>query len=166
MNIFSKKQTNKGFTLIELVIVLSIFTLLTGLVTVNLSNIYTSSSLEAVSDVLINDLKSQQMKAMWGDTEGRISPDAYGVYFESNKYTLFHGFSYSSSDPYNFPVNLEGSLHFNTILFPASSLIFSPLSGEASGYVNGQNTVTLQDNSTGKQKTIEINRLGIISNIY
>lgn len=166
MNIFSKKQSNQGVTLIELMIALSIFTLLTGLVTVNLSNIYSTSSFEAVSQVLMADLKSQQMKAMLGDTEGRTSPDAYGVYFESNKYILFHGFSYVSSDPYNFPINLDGDLHFSTIMFPSSSIIFSPLSGETLGYVNGADTVTLQDDSTGRQKIIQINRLGVISNIY
>lgn len=166
MNIFLKKQSNKGVTLIELMIVLSIFTLLVGLVTVNLSNIYSSSSLEVISDVLVNDLKSQQIKAMLGDTEGRVSPDAYGIYFEPARYILFHGISFSPSDSANFPINLEGSLQFININFPSSSAIFLPLSGEMFGYASGQDTVTIQDTSTGEQKTFQINRLGIISNIY
>ena len=166
MNTFLCKQSKRGVTLIELILVLSIVMLLIGLITVNLSNIYTTSSLNASGDVLINDIKSQQMKAMLGDTERRASADAYGVYFEPDKYILFHGFVYNPSDTSNFAINLEGSLHFNTILFPSSSIIFNPLSGKTVGYVSGQDTVVLKDSSTGKQKTIQINRLGVISNIY
>ncbi len=166
MEILLYKQPKKGVTLIELMVVLSIVMLLFGLITLNLSNIYTTSSLEASGDVLINDIKSQQMKAMLGDTEGRASADAYGIYFEPDKYILFHGFVYNPSDASNFTINLEGNLRFNTILFPSSSIIFNPLSGETVGYVSGQDTVVLKDNSAGKQKTIQVNRMGIISNIY
>ena len=166
MNTFLHFQSKRGVTLIELLVVLSMIMLLIGLITVNVSNFYNNTSLEATSTVLINDIKSQQIKAMLGDTEGRISTDAYGVHFEIDKYILFHGFSYNPSDPSNFTVSLEGSLHFDTIMFPSSSIILTPLSGEIVGYSSSGDIVVLRDNITGKQKTFQVNRLGVISNIF
>jgi len=114
-------------------------------------------------DVLVTDLKKQQLKAMTGNTEGRITNDAYGVYFETNKYILFHGLTYDSSDISNFPVDLTDGDQFD---LPNSlpQLIFTPVSGEIQSFDPDKNLV-IKNTNTGSKKTIIFNKFGVIANI-
>ena len=103
----------KAFTLIELVLVIGIITILLSFVYFNLFSSQHRVILDSTIDVLINDLRNQQNKAMTGNTENRTTYDAYGIYFQSDKYILFHGPNFSSGDPANYVSNLnEGTAFF------------------------------------------------------
>lgn len=167
MNYLCKKRCGqRGVTLTELIIAVSIIALLAGLVTVNLFNIYGKTALAAVTDSLLVDLKSQQLKAMIGDTDGQGSSDSYGIYFETNRYVLFKGLSYSAADPLNFPVNLDANLNFINIVLPSAAVVFVPLSGEWAQFAPGADSVTIKETSTGEEKTIKINQYGVAANIF
>lgn len=148
-------KNQKGFTLPELIITMGILSILFGFVAVNLIHLQRRSSLTTTVDTLVSDLYSQQNKAMVGDTEGRVTVDEYGVHFETNKYSFFHGLSYSTSD---FDVELDPSLQF----LSTTDIIFSKGGGEVSG---APITVTLQDTTNGNIKTIIFNRYGVITDI-
>jgi prepilin-type N-terminal cleavage/methylation domain-containing protein len=68
-----------GFTIIELMIAMGIFVIITSLVTINLLNAQHIASIDSTVTTLIADLKQQQVKAMTGDTEGRGITDQYGI---------------------------------------------------------------------------------------
>src|SRR5579862_4938386 len=101
---------SKGFTAIEIILVMSIVAILLGLVTVNLFKFQHKSQLSATVASFLADYKEQQIKAMVGDTSGTATPAAYGVHFETTSYTLFRG-SYGTT---NFTVNLPGGTQFST----------------------------------------------------
>ena len=149
-----KKKKQNGFTLIELIIAMGIFAIITGLVTINLLGAQHTASIDSTVTTLIADIKQQQIKAMAGDTEGRGATDQYGVHFDANKYVLFHG-SYNAMDNANFVVNLEGSLNFTG----SGDIIFLKGSGENSGL----NAIVIKDSLTNRQKTININNYGVIT---
>lgn len=157
---------NKGFSLIELVIVFSVVVVLITLVMMSVPRTYNTSSFAATHMVMINDMKAQQTKAMLQDTGGATVPQSYGVYFASDKYVLFRGSSYVPGNASNFIVPLEGMLQLTAINFPSSTVIFSPLSGEVSGYVSGSDSLILQDTGVNIQKTIVINRYGVIAAVF
>ncbi|MBA3723842.1 MAG: type II secretion system protein [Candidatus Levybacteria bacterium] len=159
----SQLSSQKGFTLIELIIVMGIFATLTGLSTISLMNVQHKSSLTATVNTLTADLRSQQLKAMVGDTEGRAAVDTYGINLATNTYTLFHG-TFSSMESTNFAVNVPSTIQVTTTL-PNSQIIFLKGSGEVSGFVNGSNTITLRDTVNGSQSTITVNRLGVITGV-
>jgi prepilin-type N-terminal cleavage/methylation domain-containing protein len=159
-----KNKTQTGFTLIELLVVISILTILIGLTTINVLHAHRQSILTASFDTFIADLKQQQLKAMTNDTEGRNTSDNYGIYFGTNTYTLFHG-TYSASDPANSVIKLGDNLEFSNITFPGSQILFLKTSGEVSDFTNGSNTITIKDITNNIQKTITINRYGIITDI-
>ncbi|MBU4098187.1 type II secretion system GspH family protein [Patescibacteria group bacterium] len=158
------KKHNRGYTLIEVIIVMSIFILLTGLTTISLLNAKHKSSLSASVDTFIADLKQQQLKAMLGDTEGRISSGNYGIFFAGGTYTLFHD-DYSSTDSANFDLSLGDNIEFSNITFPGSQIIFFQGSGEIGNYTEGSNTIIIKDILDNNQKTLTINEYGVVEQI-
>ncbi len=151
----SALSLSKGFTLTELLIVMGILAIIFTFTAPNLLHFQRRSALNTTTDTLLTDLKSQQIKAMVGDTEGRATTDNYGVHFDTNKYTLFHG-SYSSSDTTNFDVKLDPSLQFSSV----TSVIFSKGSGEVA---SAPISVVLDDTTNTDQKTIQTNVYGAIT---
>ncbi len=150
-----------GFTLIELVVVTGILLMLFGFVSFNLVGVQRKISVSSTADNLVSDMSTQQTKAMLG--VGSSGGNSYGIYFQSDKYTLFKGTAYFASDPSNFTVSLDSGITFSSITLPASLLVFSSATGEINGFSAGQNTVTLQDTQGAKTETITVNRYGVVT---
>lgn len=117
-------------------------------------------------DVLITDLKNQQLKAMTGNTEGRVTNDAYGVYFDqiNNKYVLFHGPNYDSNETTNFPVKLNEGDQFSQINLPNSQIVFASASGEVEPF-DPNNNLVIENTNSRSVKTIKFNKFGVIESI-
>jgi prepilin-type N-terminal cleavage/methylation domain-containing protein len=153
-----KPLRDAGFTLVELLVVMGLVAVLAGLVTINLVRPQTSSSLTGTVNTLIADLRSQQLKAMAGDSMSATSAQAHGVYVQTSQYTVFKGTVYSGADTENMAVLPDG-VTFSTT-FPSSQVVFVKGTGEVDGFVNGSNTITIT-NTTGSAKIITINRYGV-----
>jgi prepilin-type N-terminal cleavage/methylation domain-containing protein len=158
----NKKFLYSGFTLMEVAVVVSLLSLLFGFVWVNLLGSRDSASQNTSIDLLLSDLRSQQLKAMLGDTEGRVGHDAYGVYFGTNTYTLFHGLSYVAADPTNYTVTLGDNERFQSISFPGNTLVFASVSGQIAGFTEGVDSIVLTNITANTQKTVRINKLGTV----
>ena len=154
--IFSKIE-NKGFTLVELGVAITVLATLFGIATVSLGSFQQKASIDSAVQTIVTDLKEQQVKAMIGDTEGRPSASAYGIHFEENQYMLFNGAIYSSSDPTNFAVEVPSNLQITTPL----DVIFSQRSGE----LGGTAVITIANVTNNDQKTIELNRYGVVTGV-
>jgi len=152
-------RNQRGFTLIELMVVITITAILLGFITINLVSSQQRASLNAIEQELLADLKQQQLKAMIGDTEGRETSDTYGIHFDSGKYTLFHG-TYSSTDSANFAINLDQNFQFQS---PGTDIIFSKISGEISA--GSITNIVIRDSTNGNVKTITVNRYGVVTQI-
>lgn len=111
--------------------------------------------------MLVTDFRSQQLKAMNGESDGNGNIVARGIHFDSDKYVLFRGLVYNAADTSNFKVDLDNE-QFVNITFLNSDLVFFPGSGEPVNFSTGSATVTLQQKSGGIQKTITINKYGTI----
>lgn len=155
------KNNQSGFTLIELIVVMGIILMLFGFVSFNSVSVERKTSLNSTADNLVSDMATQQTKAMLG--AGTTSGNSYGIYFEQDKYTLFEGTTYSSSNPSNFIVSLNSAIVFTNITFPSNSIIFSARTGEINGFSSVQNTITIQDSQSTKTETITVNRYGVVT---
>jgi type II secretory pathway pseudopilin PulG len=151
-------KKNAGFTLVEISVVGAILVSLLGLITISLVSSQQKASLASRIEVLLVDLKQQQLKAMIGDTEGRISSDSYGIHFDPDRYVLFHGLTYSSAEDSNFAIDLDNNMQFNNTEF---DVIFSKLSGQISSPV----IIELQDNTNSRLKRIHLNIYGTVTQI-
>lgn len=154
----------KGLTLIELLVVIAVLAVLFGISTVSILNIRVVTTNSTTTSVIISDLKNQQVRAMTGDTEGRGTPDNYGIKILANSYVLFHGNSYNPSDTSNFSVPVSSGYQLSST-FPNNLIIFTSGSGELVNFVPNQNTITLIYISSGQSKTITLNKYGTVTSI-
>jgi type II secretory pathway pseudopilin PulG len=154
----------RGFTLIEVLLVMGVTFALASFMSLNIFNSKASADINTTLYTFISDFKNQQTKAMVGDTEGRGIADTYGVYINSDQYILFHGANYNPGDTANFTVKLPDTFQMSTT-FPSSKIVFTQGSGEVSPFTIGQNTITITNTKTNAAKTIQINKYGIITDV-
>lgn len=158
------EKRQSGYSLIELVIVMGIIVLLFGFTTINLGGVARVTSVNEAVDLLNADIRSQQTKAMTGTGDG-TSGSSYGIYFQTDQYTLFRGTTYSSQNSTNFIVKLDQNLNFVNDTFPNSTLVFLQSSGEISGYAAGNAAISIGNTAGSEQKTIRVNQLGTVDQI-
>lgn len=151
-NIFLRTNS-AGFTLVELAVVIGVLATLLGIATISLSSSQQKTSMSTTIQTIISDMKAQQIKAMIGDTEGRVSASPYGVHFDANQYVLFHG-AYIIGDSSNFVVSLSPNLQFTTLI----DVVFSQTIGELTA-----TSVTIQNITSSETKTIQLNKYGVIT---
>ena len=138
----------KGFTLIELILAISIIAILFGLSTMNLLHAQNSTTVTTVEETLISDLKSQQTKAMNGTDSG----GSFGIHFSSDStYTLFQGTSYDPSSGSNSPITIDA------ITFSGNDVVFSSINGETTA-----TTITVAHTNGLETKTIQLNKYGAV----
>ena len=160
---FKKRVAQAGFSLVELLLSMTVFSILVGIVTLNLHTAQNNTSITSTVDTLLADLSQQQIKAMVGDTEGRSVLSNYGILIGTGVYKLFFG-TYSATESSNFSINLSTSQQITTT-FPSNQILFLKGSGEISGFIAGQNTITVKSTVSNDQKIIQINRYGVVMGI-
>ncbi len=151
----------KGFTLVELVLVVTILGLVVVFSSVVFTNQQNQTSLESTILEVNSAIRESQNKSV-SQSQDVSGDENYGVYFTSTSYTVFKGSNYSSNNPTNFVVNFSSGITLSQINLPNSQLIFDRLSGKLTAYSDIQNTLVFSsfDNVT---KTVTINPYGAIT---
>lgn len=129
-------QKTRGFTIIEVLVVLSIFITLISIGYVSVVGVQRRAPIESTVQTFIADLRGEQTKAMTGENQP--------------------SYSLSLSD-YPVPANI-----LLTTTFPGSVITFTRGSGDI---VEGARTVTITQRLTGEHKTLTINRYGAVTSI-
>jgi prepilin-type N-terminal cleavage/methylation domain-containing protein len=160
-----KKQA-AGFTLIELLVVIGIITFLFGIGSIALSNLIPAANVSTSSQTLVAELKSQQLKAMLGETGGGAGggADEYGIRLLPNGYALFKGAVYDPTDQFNLVVDFGLEVSVSTTA-PGSSVVFTRGSGEIAGVGSGGVTITISSNLDQQSSVINLNHLGVVTGI-
>lgn len=132
-------QKRKGFTIIELVVVLGIFATITAIGYIRSVDIARRAPITATVDTFIADLRGVQTQAMIGASQG-----SYGISLPS----------------YPAPANITIST-----TFPGSVIEFTKGSGDIAGFTAGNNTVTITQTLSGEHKTLTINHYGAVTSV-
>ena len=122
------KQKQKGFTLIEILIVISIVFLLAGTGLISYRFFEKGTELESTAQNILATLKLTQTKTL--ASEGASQ---YGVHFENNQYVLFKGDTYqegaADNKIYQIPSRLE--IYDIDLADGGNDIIFQRISGWA-----------------------------------
>jgi prepilin-type N-terminal cleavage/methylation domain-containing protein len=143
-----KHLLRKGFTLLELMIVISIISILTAATLSILNSSQRKANLRGEVDKFHSYIQLLQSDAI----AGKNSSD-HGVYLETNTYTLFEGSTYNAVDPSNVVIDLSSSKVQiqNVSIGGGQSLVFSSPKGESA--VSG----SFDFDSTNSPDTLTIN---------
>lgn len=155
-SLFKIRQT-KGFTMVELIIVIALFSVLFGMGATMLGNFSSTQSLHFTGDRLVQSLREARMNSV---TE--LYDSTWGIYFNSvsnpQQYILFKGNTYATRDAsFDQPTLFSKRVGFNSVSLNGggSEVRFSRRGGFTSNY----GTVVLRvDNET---YDLSINRLGL-----
>jgi prepilin-type N-terminal cleavage/methylation domain-containing protein len=149
----------KGFTLVELLLAIGIFSILAGLGAINYFSTLSQTSVGSEQDILIADLRSAQAKAMSGvGVAGALVP-SWGIKFLGSSYVIFPGPTYTPEANSNYVVTVPSGTTITTT-FPSSQVQFARRSGEILSYNQDTDTITLTVANT--VKNIELNSYGVI----
>ena len=155
-------RARSGFTFVEVVIVMGLVGMLITILSTTLFRSQQSASLDATAQLLVSDIKKQQVFAMSGDTASSGVFIDYSVRFDPQQYTLYPGSVYVQSNPLNITVPVESPLSIVSATLSAQVATFARLSGDVRDYTLSGGTIIIQNNQTGQQKQIQINRRGVI----
>lgn len=150
-----KYLKRRGFTLIELIVVMGVIATLFSFVVFDSLNAARRASVDSAVNLLVADVKQQQMAAMMGQGV-TIAP--FGVHFDTTSYTLFRGATYVPDAAGNFTIDLDANLEFSN---PNTDLIFNPGSGEITSEVS----FSVTNVTSGAKKTLTINKYGAVANL-
>jgi len=148
-----KIKSDNGFTVIEILLVIAIIGVMAGLSAPYLGSFLARNELRNESLKIVDSLRRARNQTMAG-----VEDKIWGVHFESGKYVVFAGSSYSAADPLNDAVDLPAVLTFSVINFTGggNDVVFSQPYGETLNY----GTTTIQ-NDSGDSRTIVINQAGM-----
>ncbi len=151
--------SQKGLTLVELIVVIGILSLLIAIAFVSVANIRVLTTNTNTISVIASDLKAQQIKAMTGDTEGRGVKDNYGIKILPNEYIFFHGNGYNPMETTNYSFSIGSGYTLSTTL-PDQTILFASGSGEVVNFVPNQDTITITNSQTNQTRSLKLNAYG------
>lgn len=154
-------NSKSGFTLIEMMVVLGVLGTLIAFSSVNLVKYQTTNLLQTTLSTVAADIQNQRLKSMNGDTQGRVTTDAYGVYIQSSSYTLFRGASYVAETSGNVTIPMASPMVLSTT-FPSNQFVYSKGTGEIASFDSARNTITVRNATTNEQIVLTFNRYGTI----
>lgn len=149
------KNRSHGFTLIEVMIVLAIFSIIAGIVLQQGSSLSTTVELENASKNI--DLKIRTAKAR---SIGALNDKNYGIHFESSKVVIFDGTgAYVDGAVGNEVFDLPGHVQINSIALNGgvTDIVFDRLTGNTASF-GSIGLISTRDAT--KTKTIFINADG------
>lgn len=149
----------KAFTLIELMVSVSVIALLVGFSSMAYLNVQKNSDLSNQTAQLVSSIRQAQALALSGQTLDGENQLDIGIHLETAKYVLFYGHIYSPTDPRNIETNLPSGISITNNL-PTTELMFEQKIGEVKSYDDSQNTITI--NQSGASNILTINKLGVV----
>ncbi len=140
MRIFNYQPAReiKGFTIIELLVVMGIMSVLATLGLLVTLDLYRSYAFNSERDTLVSILQKARSKSL-----NNLGQTAHGVYFENDKYILFDRSGYGGANSQDQVIPADTYINHSS----PGEIVFAQVSGNV---VAGAGTITLGD---GKRST-------------
>lgn len=146
----------RSFGLIELLIVIAILAIISALVGINFHLFQRQVNLDATINQIIATLRSAQSQTLASQNQS-----SYGVYFETNAYTLFKGPDYILAAPDNKVYAIPQDLELSVIsIAGGNGVLFQRITGQTDN--TGTLTLRVETNPL-ETRTIIIEHSGNVS---
>jgi prepilin-type N-terminal cleavage/methylation domain-containing protein len=144
----------KGFSVIEILVVVAIIAIISGIVLTSFSSLNKNQALLTETDTILSMLDRARNRSVSSE-----SATEYGLHFASSSVVLFVGKTYPAGSSTNETENINSRLTVSSINLTggASDLYFKRISGKASA----TGTVVLSIAGGGQSKTITIYNTGL-----
>lgn len=151
-----KNQTKKGFSILEVVLVVGILSIALGFSLLYTQTSQVRSDLNTQTTMLVSNLRLAQSNAISGHTSQPV-----GVHLSSSSYVLFLGDVYNPNSVSNYTVNLPPTITIQNITLNGggNDIVFTVPDGDPlkSG------SFTLRSDQINKSNTITISSLGTVN---
>jgi type II secretory pathway pseudopilin PulG len=144
----------KAFTLVEILLVLTIFMVLLGYTVPRMANSLFANQVEVAGQELVHVLRRANIQA-----SSQVHDSDWGVYFNSvaSTYTFFAGSTYGEDSSFDLIYVLPSSITFD-FLSMGDEVVFHQITGDTD---EDGSIVILAGN--GETRTITVNTLGNVS---
>lgn len=143
-------MAGKGFTVVELLIVVGITVVLAAAAAPIYSNLQVSTQLDEASAQITQDLRLAREQSRAG-----VYGVSHGVLFGANSYTLYQGASYAARDATYDQINTFSKALAITTTFPGNEVTFTTGTGAPSA----TGTIVVAHDVSGT-RTILVNDIG------
>jgi len=145
----------RGFTLLELLIVIAVLGVLLAIIVPSLASFRQKSILNTETQELVTVINRARLLSVSSKND-----DQFGVHFDSSHVVLFQGSAYIIGDPANETHTFDSSLTLSsTVTGGGSNVVFEKVTGATS-----QNaTTTLLVTSTTASSTVLVYPSGIVT---
>jgi prepilin-type N-terminal cleavage/methylation domain-containing protein len=147
-----KLSQNRGVTIIEIIVAVGIFALVSSISIVSFANFNRGEAVKSNASALATALRDARSKTL-----ASVGGSQFGVKVDADRFTSFQGSTFSSSTPGNV------TFMFNSYVVASVTpltFVFSKLTGN----VNAPGTILLYARSSpGVEKTITVQATGLIS---
>jgi prepilin-type N-terminal cleavage/methylation domain-containing protein len=150
-----RKNLRSGFSILEMLVVLTILSLVTIIIVNVFASFRKSQALDKDTETIVEVLRQARSQ-----TISSINASQYGVRITSSKATLFTGATYSSSATTNQDFLLQPTDTIVTISLTGggSDVVFNRISGETGQY----GTVVISSPTSSRTKTVTIYKTGLV----
>ena len=144
----------KGFTLLEILIGITIISIVVILVAAGFSKLHKSNNLDSSSHIILSQINEARAKSI--ASEGASQ---YGIHFNATSSTLFKGTTFNFGNSDNDEILLPPTIEISDITLSGggADVIFKRLTGETDEY----GTITLREKTDSANKMIDIKECGI-----
>lgn len=149
----------RGFTLVEIMVVIGIMSLLILVVSVNIRSFQTRAQVTQAAEELASILREAQSRSM-----AVVNGENHGIHFNEgdNTYTLFEGTAFSEGAPTNVVYSLDISIELTSVSLAdaGNDVVFEKLTGSTAD----SGSVTIASKLDGSvNQTVTITNEGKIS---
>ena len=151
----SSRKHKKGFTVLEVLIVIAIVGILTVIVVTGFQKFNRVESVNRDTETVLETLRSARDQTVASKNELQ-----YGVHFGTQSITLFSGTSYSSGAAGNqvYPLHSGDTILSTVITGGGSNVIFQRLTGQTADY----GTVTISSMAASSSNNVIIYDTGLV----
>lgn len=145
----------KGFSIVEIVVVIAIMGVIAGFVSVSFSAFRNTKLLDSTAEDVLSLVNTARVKSISSE-----NASVHGVHFETDRAVLFAGNVFTEPSASNVEINLSPAMEISSVSLAGggADIVFERITGETADYGS---VIIRSKSDTSKTKTLKIKSAGV-----